>query len=159
MSGCLCFFTSVHTSNSDLRVVSRVLALNGCLRRIESFYRIDISNDKDLLVFKFTLSHCILNKTSGVRSFGLVRLQILSRSQLNREFTSKAISIIMLLIIGLILAGVWFYKWLNANNDYFEKKGVKHIKKNFIENIKIMTSRDYSVGDLTEKMYKAFPDK
>lgn len=65
----------------------------------------------------------------------------------------------MLLIIGIILAGVWFYKWLYANYDCFETRGVKHTKQNFIDTFKVMTARDKSIADLVEMMYNISPDK
>lgn len=65
----------------------------------------------------------------------------------------------MLLIVGIVLAGVWFYKWLYANADYFEKRGVKHRKINFIENLKVMTAKDKSIGELVQSVYNVFPDK
>lgn len=65
----------------------------------------------------------------------------------------------MFLIIGVVLASVWLYKWLYANYDYFEKRGVKHQKQNFIETIKIMASGNKSIAELVEMMYNASPDK
>lgn len=57
------------------------------------------------------------------------------------------------------MAGVWFYKWLNANNDYFEKKGIKYAKQQILETVKIMTARDKSIAELVQQMYNDSTEK
>lgn len=47
-------------------------------------------------------------------------------------------SVLLPLGISLILYGI--YKWMTINNDYFEKRGIQHIKPtialgNFNENV------------------------
>lgn len=65
----------------------------------------------------------------------------------------------MLLIVGVVLAGIWFYKWLHANADYFEKKGIKYAKQDIIGLVKNMTARDKSIADLVELMYSEHDEK
>lgn len=65
----------------------------------------------------------------------------------------------MLIIIGIILAGIWFYKWLNANANYFEKKGIKYTKQDITAFVKSMTARDKSIADLVQQMYNDATEK
>lgn len=60
--------------------------------------------------------------------------------------------------ISLILYGI--YKWITLNNDYFEKRGIQHMKPTFaLGNTGAFFMRQYRSSDFMQNLYRQFPDK
>lgn len=66
--------------------------------------------------------------------------------------------IILLSGVGLILYAL--YKWIILNNDYFKKRGVKHLEPYFLfgNTFGFFTSR-YTVAEFLSMIYDAFPNE
>lgn len=65
-----------------------------------------------------------------------------------------------LLLIAVILFSWAFYKWATLNNNYFERRNVKHMTPNFIVgNTGGMFLNKYTAIEFNSWIYNAFPNE
>lgn len=66
----------------------------------------------------------------------------------------------VVLFAALSLIAYAFYKWATLNNDYFEKRNLKHMKPNFlIGNTAGLFFNKYTAVTFAQRLYQAFPDE
>lgn len=60
-------------------------------------------------------------------------------------------------IVGLLAYKL--YKWSTHNHDYFERRGVKHIKSGFFGNFGFFLNTKSTAADIGAETYEAFPNE
>lgn len=66
----------------------------------------------------------------------------------------------LLLFVASILLSYAFYKWVNLNNDFFERRNIKFVKPTFLlGNILDLMSQKYTALEYAQKLSNAFPDE
>lgn len=64
----------------------------------------------------------------------------------------------VLLATGVVLIGYAFYKWATQNNDYFTKRGIKHLTPTLLlGNSAAFVTRKYTAPEFALSIYNAFP--
>ena len=60
-------------------------------------------------------------------------------------------------IIAILAAAYALYKYISKDFDYFKKNGLKNIKP--FSNIFMMFSKEFTLGDLINYIYREFPNE
>lgn len=89
-----------------------------------------------------------------IAEINLVFLVTFRRTHANQREKFKAKSIEMLIYCAIAVAAYFFYKWVTANNDYFEKRGIPFHKPVFLlgSNSNIIWNK-MSFPDIVQKWY------
>lgn len=66
-----------------------------------------------------------------------------------------------LLLVGAVTLFIWaFHKWVTLNNEYFERRHVKHMKPTFfVGNTGGFFLQKYNAIEFAEFIYNAFPEE
>lgn len=66
----------------------------------------------------------------------------------------------LLLTVVVLLIIYTFYKWATKNNDFFEKRNIKHLKPIFlVGNTGGFLLNKYTAPEFSLKIYKSFPNE
>lgn len=66
----------------------------------------------------------------------------------------------ILLLIGIVLIALAFYKWATLNNDFFERRNIKYVKPTFfIGSTAGVFFKKYTAVEFAQKVYQSFPNE